>query len=91
MGCYNCAYLDTKTKKSGAVNGCLYYCKKNKTFINAATDNCESHKNSYRDSYENNEIYRNSEDYYDDDTPIALYVFILITLIIVGLIMGVFN
>lgn len=91
MGCYSCAYLDTKTKKSGAIDGCLYYCKKNKTFVNAATDSCETHKNGYRDTYENNEIYRNSEDYYDDDTPIELYIFILIVMIVLGLIMGVFK
>ncbi len=27
MGCNSCGNLDTKAKKSGAVDGCLYYCK----------------------------------------------------------------
>ena len=56
MGCNSCAYLDSGQKKSGRVDGCLYYCKKNKTFVNAATDVCEAYQNGYRDSYEKNEI-----------------------------------
>lgn len=91
MGCYNCGYLDPVQKKYGAVNGCLYYCKKNKTYINAATDNCEEYKNGYRNNYDNNEIYRNSDDYYDNDISTEVYLIVLIIMIITGLILGVFN
>ena len=91
MGCNSCAYLDSSQKKSGKVDGCLYYCKKNKTFVNAATDACTSYQNGYRDSYEKNEIYRNSKNYYDNDTPIGTFIFILIFLVILGLVLGVFT
>lgn len=67
MGCNSCAYLDPKNKKSGSVDGCLYYCSKKKGYINATSDSCDDYSSAYRNSYECNEIYRNSSGYCDDN------------------------
>ena len=91
MGCNSCANLDTKAKKSGAVDGCLYYCKLKKSYVNCATDCCESYKDGYRSSFECNELYRNSRNYNDDDTQVETYVFILILIIICGLTLKIFT
>lgn len=91
MGCNSCDNLDVKSKKPGAVDGYLYYCKHKKAYVNCATDCCESYKDGYRSSFECNELYRNSRDYNDDDTPVETYVFILILVIVVGLILELFT
>ena len=89
MGCYRCANLDPKEKKSGKVSGYLYYCKKLKTYVNPAKFKCENFaKNDKR--LENSEIYKDGQNYYDNATPTWFYLIILIVLIILGLFMGVF-
>ena len=89
--CYNCKYLDKEKKKQGKVDGNLYYCQKNKAYINAAKDTCPNFSKSERRSWENDEIYQDSKKYYDNDTPLGFYIFILVVLIILGLILNVFN
>ena len=91
MGCNSCAYLKSSNKKHGKVDGCLYYCACKKTYVNATSKSCDNYKSAYRDSYTLNEIYRNSDDFYDDDTPVSTYLVILIIMIITGLILGVFK
>ncbi len=61
-----------------------------KTHVNCATDICESYKDGYRSSFECNELYRNSRDYNDDNTPIETYVFILILVTVGGLLLNIF-
>lgn len=89
MGWYRCANLDVKKKQPGKVSGNLYYCKKLKTYVNPSKFKCEKFSKDDK-RLENHEIYEDGKNYYNDNTPIGLYVFVLIVLIIVGLIMGVF-
>lgn len=91
MNCYNCANLDPEKKKAGKVAGNLYFCKKNKVYVNAAKTTCEHYEKSYRQKDQDSDIYEDSKEYYDNDTPISFYIVILIALIIIGLIMGVFT
>lgn len=89
MGCYRCANLDVKQKSPGKVDGNLYYCKKLKTYVNPSSFKCEKFvANDNR--VENHEVYEQGKKYYNDKTPIALYLVLLVILIIVGLILGVF-
>ena len=91
MGCYNCSNLDPSKKKPGKVSGNLYYCKKLKDFVNPYEFNCNNFDKTYsRKSWENDEIYKDGKSYYDNDTPLWVYSFVLIALIILGLILGVF-
>ena len=39
----------------------------------------------------NDEIYDDGKKYYNDTTPVGFYLVVLITLIILGLFLGVFN
>ena len=89
--CYNCANLDKEKKSAGKLMGNLYYCKKNKVFVNAATNGCEKWSKSSRKGYEDDEIYKDSKDYYNNNTPIGVLAFVLIVLVILGLILGVFK
>ena len=80
--CYNCSNLDTKKKSNGKLDGCLYFCKKNKCFVNAAKDGCPKWNKSDRKPTEIDEIYNNSKRYYNDDKPITFYVFLLILVLL---------
>ena len=70
---------------------CPYFCKKNKVYVNAAKTTCEHYEKSYRQKDLDSDIYEDSKEYYDNDTPLSFYIVILIVLIIIGLIMGVFT
>ena len=80
--CYNCSNLDTKKKKNGKRDGCLYFCKKNKCFVNAAKDGCPKWSKADRKKTEIDEIYNNGKRFYDDDKSIGFYLFIFILIII---------
>ena len=80
--CYNCSNLDPKKKSNGKLDGCLYFCKKNKCFINAAKDGCDKWNKADRKSSEIDEIYENGNRYYNDDKPIGFYIVLLILVII---------
>ena len=88
MACYNCKYLVVKDQKSGATNGCLYYCSKHKKYINGAYDNCGDHDTDItRATYENNEIYNNGRHYCNSsNAPLSLQIIVIIILIIFALI-----
>lgn len=89
--CCSCDNLDQKKNKAGKANGNLYYCKKQKTFINAKSEGCDKFERAYkRKAWEIDELYKEGKLYDNDNTPIGIYIVILIALIIVGLIMGVF-
>lgn len=89
--CSECSNLDNSKKSPGKVSGNLYYCKKLKEYVNPSMCGCEKFDKTYsRKSYENDEIYQDGKDYYNNDTPLELLVFIFIFLVILGLIMGVF-
>jgi hypothetical protein len=89
--CNTCANLDPDKKAPGKGGGYLYYCKKKDTYVNASKDRCEDHEKSYRDSLTDNEIYRNSANYSDNNTPIGNQLIVLVILIIVGVILMIIN
>lgn len=91
MGCYNCDNLDKDKKAAGKVSGNLYYCKKLKTYVNPTYDGCEKFVKSSRKPYENDDIYKDGKSYYNDKTPLGIYIIVIIILLIIGLIMGVFS
>ena len=89
--CSDCSYIDTSKVKPGKVSGNLYYCKKLKEYVNPSMCGCEKFDKTYsRKSYENDEIYQDGKDYYNNDTPLGLLIGIFIFLVILGLFMGVF-
>ena len=90
MSCSSCDFLDTSKKNEGANSGCIYYCKKNKCFVNGCSSSCNNYKSSFRSNYECSRIYNEGKSYSDDTTPISFYLIILIGLVILGLIMNVF-
>ena len=88
MACYNCEHLIVNDKKNGVTNGCLYYCSKNKKYINSACDDCEAYSKDYkRETYLNNEIYYNGQHYCNSNSaPLSLQIILIIILIICALI-----
>lgn len=92
MGCSGCRFLDTKKKKEGKVNGAVYFCSKQKKFINGANDACDSYKvDPFRKAYERDEIYKDGKKFYDDDRPLSSYIFILIIIILLAIILKIFG
>ena len=89
--CYNCQHLDPEKKNKGKVDGALYFCKKNKTFVNAAHDGCEKWEKADRKSYINDELYDDSKKYYNDDKPLGFYLFILAVVIILLILISIFQ
>ena len=70
--------LDVKKKADGKVDG-LYFCKKQKQYINPSNTECEKFEKAFkRQNWESNEIYEAGKKYYNDSTPVGIYVFILI-------------
>ena len=90
MSCSSCGYLETSKKKNGGCSGCIYYCSKNKSYVNGSNGSCNNYKSSYRTNYECNKIYDDGKYYCNDTTPVWFYLVILITLIIFELIFNVF-
>lgn len=90
MSCSSCAYLDLSKKKNGGCSGCIYYCSKNKCYVNGCNSPCNNYKSSCRTNYDCDRIYNEGKSYCDDTTPISFYLIILITLVILGLILNVF-
>lgn len=92
MGCNSCKYLKYSDKKDGLVDGSIYYCTKIKKYVNGADDGCDSyHKDYGRKVYEKNEIYNNGRKYYNDNSSNLVYLFILISLIIIALCINLFS
>ena len=89
--CYNCANLDPKKKSDGKLDGALYFCKKQKAYVNAAKDGCDKWSKADRKSYENDELYEKGRRYYNDDKPLSFYVFILVLLIIFLILMSILD
>ena len=74
------------------MNGCLYFCKKQKKFVNSSRTGCEKFERAYkRKNYEIDDIYKQGKIYNNDGTPMGLYIVILIILIIIGIFSGAFN
>ncbi len=89
--CYNCSNLDPEKKSKGKLDGALYYCKKNKAFVNAAKDGCEKWDKADRKSYVNDEIYDESKKYYNDDKPVGFYLIVLIIVVIFLVLLSIFQ
>lgn len=90
MSCSSCGYLETSKKKNGGSSGCIYYCSKNKCYVNGCNNSCNNYKSSYRPNYECNRIYNEGKSYCDDTAPISFYLVILIGLVLLGLILKLF-
>ena len=88
MACYNCEHLVVSNKKDGSTNGCLYYCSKNKTYVNGASDGCDNYnKDISRPAYINNDIYNNGRHYYNgSNLPLSVQVLLIVVLIILAII-----
>lgn len=91
MGCCNCKYLNENDKKEGKVSGCCYFCKKKNCYVAGNSNICDDFSNDYsRKRYISDEIYHNGREYYDDDTSIGFYLFVLFILIIILIISKLF-
>lgn len=78
MGCCSCKYLDENNKKEGKVTGCSYFCKKRNCYVLGNSSICDGFSNDYsRKSYISDDIYNNGKAYYNDNTSIGFYLFIL--------------
>ncbi len=90
MSCSSCKYLKTSDKSKGAVCGYCYYCSKVNSYVNGSNDNCSDYETSYgRSTYICNQIYEDGEHYYNDSTPISVYVVILVILSILAFIFNI--
>lgn len=90
MGCHSCGNLDAKKKSKGKASGALYFCKKNKSFVNPTSKGCKNYKKCSRKPWENDEIYNDGKLYFNDIIPAIVYIIIFFILIIIGLLSGVF-
>lgn len=92
MTCSSCNFLNELDEKKGKVSGACYYCKNKNCYINGSDDKCERFEKSYRrNSYECDNIYKEGLKYYNDDTPLEIYIIFLIFLIITGIIINFIN
>lgn len=92
VGCYNCSKLKASDKKEGKGNGTLYFCSKHKKYVSGASDGCDAYEyDIMRKQTEKDEIYKNGLNYSDDNTPISVYIGIIVILVILGLIIGIFK
>lgn len=92
MGCYNCKYLVASNKNEGSINGCLYYCTKQKKYVSGASDGCNSYYKDYsRKGYENDEIYHNGVHFSDSNVSIGTSLFFAIVLFIIAIIVNIFG
>lgn len=90
MGCYNCGNLDPKKKSNGKVDGALYYCKKVKKYVNPTDGSCKNFKKGSRKPWDNDAIYNDGRRYFNDRTPVIVYIILFFILVIIGLLSGVF-
>ena len=91
MACYNCEHLVVENKKDGTINGCLYYCSKNKKYVNGAYDCCELYsKDIMRRSSVSNEVYNSGRHYCNGSSiPLSFQIILIIILIIIALIVNI--
>lgn len=65
-GCNSCKHMDLKNTRPGRTSGYLYYCNLNKTYVNAAKDQCDAYEEDHsKTSYERNESYNQSKVFND--------------------------
>lgn len=84
MGCCHCRYLCENNKLEGRCSGAIYYCSKQKKYVNGAKDGCDLYLKDYcKTLVTSNEIYDNGRNYYDDDKSPMFYLFILRVMLIV--------
>jgi len=89
--CYKCKNLDVKKKAAGEESGFIYYCKKQKKYVNPVSPGCDKFEDGKRDYYEDKEVLQNGKDYSNDTKPWSFYLIVFIILVILGLILGVFK
>lgn len=80
--CSDCKFMNTDDAKCEGV----YKCSKVKDYINACNSACDQFEKNYgRNSYEMQKLYDLGKETKNkpDDTPVGVYVFILILLIVV--------
>lgn len=90
MGCCHCRYLLENNKLEGRCLGALYYCSKQKRYVNGTKDECDKYLRDYcKTAVISNEIYANGRNYCNDDKSPMFYLFILIVMIILALIINI--
>lgn len=92
MNCSKCQYLNLKDEKEGKVSGKKYWCQLKREYIRANDNCCEKITKNEKLSKEIiNKIEKEGKEYYNDNTPIEIYILLITVLIILGLIMDVFK
>ena len=90
--CSECSNLDTKKAIEGKVSGCMYYCKKLKTYVNPSECCCEQFKKTYERSREEQEmIYKEGKNWDDINVSVEFLMVVFVVMLVLGLFMGVFN
>lgn len=83
MCCYDCCHLKQDNKKDGKVNGAVYYCSKQKKYINGMSDGCEKYEHDIlKTTSEKDEIYNNSVHYTNDSISIGGGIALIILLLL---------
>lgn len=91
MSCSSCKNLNEKKKKNGSASGAMYYCEKTKKFVYGCDNACNHYEiNKSRNDTICEEIYKNGKLFSDDQTPVSVYVIILIILVILAVIFNLF-
>ena len=90
MSCCSCKNLDTKKKVDGAVSGVRYYCKKNKTYVGGDAS-CPKYEKGMRSTDDENKIYREGRDWYNDTHSVSYYVFVFVLILIAFAFIYLFN
>ena len=82
MTCSSCKYLKEGDYQEGSISGKKHYCSKIKEYVNGSNDKCSAYEKSYRSSYIDNQILEEGEKYYNDSTPIPVYILLVIIMLI---------
>ena len=86
MTCSSCKYLKEGDRKAGACGAC-YYCSKIKKYVNGSNSKCNEFERAYaRSTYTCDIIYEEGLTHSSDNTPISIYVLLLIIVSIIAFI-----
>lgn len=86
MGCCHCRYLYENDKKEGICSGAIYYCSKQKKYVNGIQDSCSEYSKDYSKTIGlSNEIYEEGRKYCNDDRSPMFYLVILVVMLILSM------
>lgn len=80
--CSECMNLDINDKYEGYSNGCIYYCKKRRMYVDAIRSHCDDFNKTSRSKSDIETIIQGSKDYCDARCSVGFYNFAIIVLII---------